>query len=160
MPWLWLRNLEQRGTDTSIPVLLQSQDLSGETKKKQTDLSDVRFSLRRSSSGLRGREDWQVDTLTFQRNIRSPYSGDGFLFLVYLTAFSVTQTISYRIEWNDDIITMNSRGCGRKRSFPNLRFYPGICLEGLRKTTKASVRIAGLRAEVWAQDLPNRKKKS
>jgi hypothetical protein len=29
-----------------------------------------------------------------------------------------------------------------------LRYYPGICLEGLRKTTKTSVRIAGLRAEI------------
>jgi hypothetical protein len=25
---------------------------------------------------------------------------------------------------------------GRKRSWPNLRFYPRICLEGLRKATK------------------------
>jgi hypothetical protein len=31
---------------------------------------------------------------------------------------------------------MNWKGCGRKRSWPNLRYYPGICLEGLRKTTK------------------------
>jgi hypothetical protein len=30
---------------------------------------------------------------------------------------------------------MNWKGCGRKRSWPNLRYYPGICL-GLRKTTK------------------------
>jgi hypothetical protein len=26
--------------------------------------------------------------------------------------------------------------CGRKRSWPNLRYYLGICLERLRKTTK------------------------
>jgi hypothetical protein len=31
---------------------------------------------------------------------------------------------------------MNWKGCGRKRSWPNLRYYTGICLEGLRKTTK------------------------
>jgi hypothetical protein len=31
---------------------------------------------------------------------------------------------------------MNGKGCGRKRSWPNLRYYPGICLEGLRKATK------------------------
>jgi hypothetical protein len=31
---------------------------------------------------------------------------------------------------------MNWKGCGRKRSWPNLRYYPGICLEGLTKTTK------------------------
>jgi hypothetical protein len=31
---------------------------------------------------------------------------------------------------------MNWKGCGRKRSWPNLRYYPDICLEGLRKKTK------------------------
>jgi hypothetical protein len=31
---------------------------------------------------------------------------------------------------------MNWKGCGKKRSWPNLRYYPSICLEGLRKTTK------------------------
>jgi hypothetical protein len=31
---------------------------------------------------------------------------------------------------------MNRKGCGTKQSWPNLRYYPGICLEGLRKTTK------------------------
>jgi hypothetical protein len=28
------------------------------------------------------------------------------------------------------------KGCGRKRSWPNLRYYPGICPEGLRKRMK------------------------
>jgi hypothetical protein len=31
---------------------------------------------------------------------------------------------------------MNWKGCGRKRSWYNLISYPGICLEGLRQTTK------------------------
>jgi hypothetical protein len=31
---------------------------------------------------------------------------------------------------------MNWKGCGRKSSWPNLWYYPGICLEGLRKTMK------------------------
>jgi hypothetical protein len=31
---------------------------------------------------------------------------------------------------------MNWNGCGRKRSWPNLRYYPGICPEGLTKTMK------------------------
>jgi hypothetical protein len=31
---------------------------------------------------------------------------------------------------------MNWKGCGRKLLYPNLRYYPGIYLEGLRKTTK------------------------
>jgi hypothetical protein len=33
---------------------------------------------------------------------------------------------------------MNWKGCGRKRSWPNLRYFPSICLEGLR-TTKNTV---------------------
>jgi hypothetical protein len=35
----------------------------------------------------------------------------------------------------------------KNRSWPSLICYPGIYLEGLRKTTKTSVRIAGLQAE-------------
>jgi hypothetical protein len=31
---------------------------------------------------------------------------------------------------------MNWKGYGRKWAWPNLRYYPGICLEGLRKATK------------------------
>jgi hypothetical protein len=31
---------------------------------------------------------------------------------------------------------MNWKGYGRKRSWPNLRCYPEICLEGLRNATK------------------------
>jgi hypothetical protein len=37
---------------------------------------------------------------------------------------------------------------GRKRSWSNLRHYPSIRLEGLRKTTNTSVKIAGLPAEI------------
>jgi hypothetical protein len=36
-----------------------------------------------------------------------------------------------------------------------LIYYTGIRLEGLRKTTKTSVRIARLLAEIWTQELPN-----
>jgi hypothetical protein len=38
-----------------------------------------------------------------------------------------------------------------------LRFYPSIYLEGLRKATKLSVRIAGPRAEILTRDLPSTK---
>jgi hypothetical protein len=31
---------------------------------------------------------------------------------------------------------MNSKGLGKKRPLPNLMYYPGIHLEGLRKTTR------------------------
>lgn len=40
---------------------------------------------------------------------------------------------------------MNLKGCGRKRSWPNLRYDPGIFMEGLTETTKyRSQEIAGL----------------
>jgi hypothetical protein len=42
---------------------------------------------------------------------------------------------------------MNWKGKGKKRLWPNLRYYPGIFLEGMRKTTKNPGRIAGLWAD-------------
>jgi hypothetical protein len=36
---------------------------------------------------------------------------------------------------------------GRKRQSVYISYYPGICLERLRKPQKPSVRIAGLRTE-------------
>jgi hypothetical protein len=48
---------------------------------------------------------------------------------------------------------MPSKGYGRKWSWPNLRYYPCICLEKLRKITKTSVRTSGLRAKIWTGDL-------
>jgi hypothetical protein len=43
------------------------------------------------------------------------------------------------INWKD------FEGSGRAQI---LGYYPGICLEALRKSTKKSVRIAGFRAEI------------
>jgi hypothetical protein len=44
---------------------------------------------------------------------------------------------------------MNLKGYGRKQPGPNLRYYPGIFLVGLRKTKKkTSVRIASLYAKI------------
>jgi hypothetical protein len=40
-----------------------------------------------------------------------------------------------------------------------LRYYPGIRMGELKKTTKPSVRIASLRVEIWTRDLPNTKQK-
>jgi hypothetical protein len=34
-------------------------------------------------------------------------------------------------------VTDEFEGSRRKRSWPNLKYYPGICLEGTRKTTKS-----------------------
>jgi hypothetical protein len=42
---------------------------------------------------------------------------------------------------------MNLKGCERKRLWLNLRYYPGIYVEWLRKTTKHPIRVAGLRAK-------------
>jgi hypothetical protein len=35
-----------------------------------------------------------------------------------------------------------------------LRYYPGISLEGLRKTTR-NLSVAGLWADIWTRDLSN-----
>jgi hypothetical protein len=43
---------------------------------------------------------------------------------------------------------MNCKGCGRKRSWPNLKYYPDIFLEGLNKT-----RISCQASRYAAQDL-------
>jgi hypothetical protein len=37
---------------------------------------------------------------------------------------------------------------GRKWPWLNVWYYPSICLEGLKKTTKISVRIASLQAMI------------
>jgi hypothetical protein len=69
-----------------------------------------------------------------------------YLFIVYLRTLFHKRGL-YGVEWKD-MWMMNWKRCRRKLSWPNLR-HPGICLEGLRKATKKSVRIAGLRAEIW-----------
>jgi hypothetical protein len=43
---------------------------------------------------------------------------------------------------------MKWKGYVRKRSWPNLRFYPGIFLKRLRKTKKSSLKEADLRTEI------------
>jgi hypothetical protein len=42
----------------------------------------------------------------------------------------------YSVKWKDDKWIMNWKQRGRKWSWTNLRYYPSIWLEGLRKTTK------------------------
>jgi hypothetical protein len=48
------------------------------------------------------------------------------------------------------------KGCTVERSGPNLRYYPRICLEGLKNTNKPTS-TASLWAEIWTQDLLNMK---
>jgi hypothetical protein len=43
---------------------------------------------------------------------------------------------------------MNWKGCGRKQSWPNLWYYPDICLDRLRKTVKT------LSQDSWSPDRP------
>jgi hypothetical protein len=58
------------------------------------------------------------------------------------------------IAWKDDTWKMNRKGRGMKRSWPNWSYYPGICLEGQKKTTKTLIRIASLQAKIWTLDVP------
>jgi hypothetical protein len=61
--------------------------------------------------------------------------------MVYLTRLSVVQILWGRIvEW---VVNMNWNGCGRKRSWPNLKYYTVTCLEGLRKTLE-NLRMIGV----------------
>jgi hypothetical protein len=58
-----------------------------------------------------------------------------FLFICGLFNDTVN-TLDYKV-WNDGIKwMMNRKVHGRKWPWPNLRYYPGICLEGLRKTMR------------------------
>jgi hypothetical protein len=47
----------------------------------------------------------------------------------------------------------------RKRSWPKLRYCVRICLQGLRKTTKATIRVAGFPAENRIRRLPSTSQK-
>jgi hypothetical protein len=59
-----------------------------------------------------------------------------YLFICGLFNDAVTQTVTYSVDWNSDSCIMNWKGCGRKRAWCNLRYYPCISLEELSKSTK------------------------
>jgi hypothetical protein len=69
-------------------------------------------------------------------------------FAVCLTTPSAALTAHHRTVWLVD---------GRKLSLP-VRYYPGICLEGLRKTVQLN-HYSRLRDEIWTRDLPTTKHK-
>jgi hypothetical protein len=48
----------------------------------------------------------------------------------------------------DYLCVTNWKGRGRKRSWPDLRYYPDIWLKGLRKSGEISVRLAALQVEM------------
>jgi hypothetical protein len=68
-------------------------------------------------------------------------------------AFSVTQNVQRRMM--GDKCVMNCEGCERKRSWP--RYYPGIYLEGLRKTTKILSQVIQSPGKIWTRNLPKTK---
>lgn len=64
-----------------------------------------------------------------------------YLFVVCLTSLSVNQAIQcWRIRWQR---IRKCKGSESKQSWPTLRYFPVICLDVLRKTTKnlMSVRV-------------------
>jgi hypothetical protein len=68
------------------------------------------------------------------------------LFLVYFTMLSVSENTNIRrqlMEW-----LMNRKRCERKWPWTDLKYYIGICLGGVQKATKTSVRIDGLPATI------------
>jgi hypothetical protein len=71
------------------------------------------------------------------------------LFVVYLTTLFQWLKITQQ-GWKGDKWMMNWKESGLI-----LRYYPSSFLEGLRKTTKTSVTIAGLWDKIWTRDLPN-----
>jgi hypothetical protein len=62
---------------------------------------------------------------------------------------SVSCTTQRRIIWWPCI--MNWKGRRRKRSWPYLRHYLGVCLEGFRKNRNASVRLIGALLKIWTE---------
>lgn len=48
----------------------------------------------------------------------------------------------------------------RKQSLPNLRYYPVVCQEGLRKTTRNLNQGSRTLGEISTQDLPNMKQEA
>lgn len=64
-----------------------------------------------------------------------------------------------------DCMTLNSRIVGEwlqrtQAVVAYLKYYSGIFLEGLGKTMKPSLRLAGLKAEIWNQDFLKRQQDS
>jgi hypothetical protein len=65
-----------------------------------------------------------------------------------------------------DCMTLNSRivgewlGKNAEAVIAYLKYYSGILLEGLRKTMKPSLKLTGLKTEIWNQDFLKRQQDS
>jgi hypothetical protein len=52
---------------------------------------------------------------------------------------------------------MDYETSGRKRPWPALQYYPGICSEGMKRKHTEHVRTVGIQAELRILKLPNLK---
>lgn len=57
------------------------------------------------------------------------------------------------------VVNNGLKGCGKKFSWPNLRYHPGICVAVMRKTTRISVRIVSVLVKFLAGQLLNTSQK-
>jgi hypothetical protein len=75
-----------------------------------------------------------------KRPLRTPASRweDSINKLIYFFICSLFNDVASSSDFtvSNDMILMNWKGYRRKQSWPNLRYYPGICMLGQRKTTK------------------------
>jgi hypothetical protein len=74
--------------------------------------------------------------------------------IVYPTTLTVAQIIQYRkTKW----LINKCKGLRRKRSWPTIRYCPGICTDWGIVQKKTSLKLAGLRAQIWTRDPPKRR---
>jgi hypothetical protein len=66
-----------------------------------------------------------------QRTVVMAYFLFDFSYSLFNDAFIISDYIA-----PNERMMVNWKGCERKRLWPDLRYYPGICLGVLRKTTK------------------------
>lgn len=53
---------------------------------------------------------------------------------LWLNGWCWRQSRLYSFQWCNEYCITKEKGSGRKQVWPNLKYYSGICLEGLRKT--------------------------
>jgi hypothetical protein len=70
-------------------------------------------------------------SITCEKHRFSEHRGKLLFSALFNNAFSCLDYIA-----SNDRMTMTWKGCGRKRF--NLRYYPDICLDGLRRTNETS----------------------
>jgi hypothetical protein len=80
-----------------------------------------------------------------------------FNYFMYLTAQSVARHTLLNRRVINELDVMSWKECRRKRSWSGLGqdCCTGIYLDGLRKTRRTKVRIAGFRYEIRTQGFPN-----